>query len=108
MLTPAALGVVMLTSGTPLGATSTWGFWPAAAKGLGTIWACASNAEPTVAMAVSAVQPMANTAARQLNVLALVVAAVLPLLLPLPVPLAISATTMRRPRAALKMTRCSP
>jgi hypothetical protein len=104
MLTPAALGVVMFTSGTPLGATSTWGFWPAAAKGLGTICACASVVPPAREITANADQPMANTADRHPAAALASVAA----LLPLPVLVAVSATTMRRPRAALKMTRWSP
>ncbi|WP_180988639.1 MULTISPECIES: hypothetical protein [unclassified Variovorax] len=83
--TPAAEGVWMLTRGTPLGANSTVGLRPGAAPGAPTICACAAMATSRLASAVptrTGVAPLA-----------------------LPVLRAVSCTTMRMPRAALKTMR---
>ncbi|VTU21015.1 hypothetical protein RA8CHR_02250 [Variovorax sp. RA8] len=72
----------MLTRGTPLGATSTVGLRPGATPGAPTICACAAMATSRLASALpirAEVAPLALPALR-----------------------AVSCTTMRMPRAALK------
>jgi len=80
----------MLTSGTPLGAVSTTG-------------RCAPGAlrSPAICACSGALASMATTAARRSATPLPAVAR----LVPRPVLSAVSCTTMRRPRAALKMIR---